>query len=483
MKTWWGGIFGSIALIAAVILFLMRVHVWAPTEHVVLSLEGSTSLGDELMPRLATAFLRDDMGAVETGLTLAGRDAKGHARLHVWGKVPGRSGLQVIEVYATGSAGAFECLASDSGTKSCDIGMSSRPINDADKASYPALKNLEDRGNEHVVALDAIAVIVYPQNPVRQLSVAQLRAIYKGEIRNWKDVGGGDAPIELFGRDNHSGTFEMFTEKVIGKDPGSSSEATVVPPEHQIADSRSIVNAVTNAPNAIGYVSSTMVEDAKALSISDGSGPAILPTELSIVTEDYPICRRLLLYDWDAPGSVMDAFVRYVVYKPGQTLIEETPFVELTPRIFRVSPPANAPVAYKKIASQYSRIGLSFHFSPEENNRASGNLDSLARVNILRLRTFLAQREQTGSDILLIGFADKEEGVVASKRLAQKEAEEIATSLRAIGVVVPSQNILSFGGDLPVASNDTPEGRRKNLRVEVWIPSAPNDADRPTGSN
>jgi phosphate transport system substrate-binding protein len=180
---------------------------------------------------------------------------------------------------------------------------------------------------------------------------------------------------------------------------------------------------------------------------------------------------------------VMDAFVRYVVYKPGQTLIEETPFVELTPRIFRVSPPANAPVAYKKIASQYSRIGLSFHFSPEENNRASGNLDSLARVNILRLRTFLAQREQTGSDILLIGFADKEEGVVASKRLAQKEAEEIATSLRAIGVVVPSQNILSFGGDLPVASNDTPEGRRKNLRVEVWIPSAPNDADRPTGSN
>ena len=147
-----------------------------------------------------------------------------------------------------------------------------------------------------------------------------------------------------------------------------------------------------------------MIRNAKALPISDGTGPAILPTELAIVTEDYPICRRLLLYDWDAPGSVMDAFVRYVVYKPGQTLVAETPFVELTPRIFRVSPPVNAPADYKEIASKYSRIGLSFHFSAEQTKDASSRLDSLARVNVLRLRTFLAQQDETGNDILLIGF-------------------------------------------------------------------------------
>ena len=165
----------------------------------------------------------------------------------------------------------------------------------------------------------------------------------------------------------------------------------------------------------------------------------------------------------------MDAFVRYVVYKPGQTLVAETPFVELTPRIFRVSPPGNAPADYKEIASKYSRIGLSFHFSPEQTKDASSRLDSLARVNVLRLRTFLAQRDETGGDILLIGFDDGQEGVLSSKHLAQQRAGEIATSLRAVGVIVPSENILNFGADLPVASNDTPEGRQRNRRVEVWV--------------
>ncbi len=270
-------------------------------------------------------------------------------------------------------------------------------------------------------------------------------------------------------RNRNSGTFEMFTEKIFGKSAIMNSAGLAIPAKRQIADSGLIVDAVMHSPNAIGYVSSPMIRDTKALAISDGSGPAILPTELSVVTEDYPICRRLFLYNWGAPGSMMEAFIRYAVYKPGQVLVEQTPFVELTPRIFSVSPPQNAPVAYKGIASKYSRIGLSFHFSTVQTNNVTSELDSLARVNVLRLRTFLAQHEQTGKNILLIGFADGEEGATSSKHVAQQRAEEIATSLRAVGVIVPSENILNFGADLPVASNETLEGRQKNRRVEVWI--------------
>src|SRR4051794_11095380 len=223
LRSGWAALAGLMILISAFFLFSIRDRLWASSEDVVLSLQGSTSLGDELMPKLAAAFLRDDMGAVETGLKVAGRDAKGHARLLVWGKVPGRNRLQVIEVYATGSGAAFECLAAESGAKSCDIGMSSRPINESDKASFPALQNLGDRGNEHVIALDAIAIIVNPRNPVTQLSLSQLRAIYKGEIGNWKEVGGEDAPIEPFGRDHNSGTFETFTEKIVDKDRANTA--------------------------------------------------------------------------------------------------------------------------------------------------------------------------------------------------------------------------------------------------------------------
>jgi phosphate transport system substrate-binding protein len=465
-------LFGSLTLFTSGAAFFFRHRIVLPSEHIVLSLQGSTSLGDELMPRLAAAFLRDEMGAEKTGFRVAGKDAKGHSYLHVWGKVPGRPGLQVIEIYPSGSSAAFECLASESGRNSCDIGMASRPINDLDKELYPALRSLGDRTTEHVVALDGIAIIVNPHNPVAQLSIPQLRAIYTGQITNWKDVGGNDAPIDLYGRDRNSGTFEMFTEKVIARDPISNTETSAIPPDHQIGDSGLIVESVIRSPNAIGYVSSPMIKEAKALAISDGSGPAFPPTELSIVTEDYPICRRLLLYDWDAPGSLMNAFVRYVVYKPGQTLVRQTPFVELTPKIFPVLPPQNAPAAYKDIASKYSRIGLSFHFSSEQVDTAMDSmnqLDNLARVNVLRLRTFLAQHGGTGDDILLVGFADEHEGGLASENLAHKRAESVATSLRAIGVIVPLQNVRDFGAELPVASNETPEGRRRNRRVEVWV--------------
>jgi phosphate transport system substrate-binding protein len=461
----------SLALILCCVAYWIRASAFDHSEHVVLRIQGSTSLGDDLVPELAQAFLRDDLNATDTGIRVVSRDSKGHRRLHVWAKVPGRNGLQVIEIYAGGSGTAFKCLAVDGGRDSCDIGMSSRPINDRDRQLYPALRNLGDHATEHVIALDGIAIVVNPSNPVSQLSIPQLRAVYTRQITNWRSVGGNDAPIELFERDRNSGTYEMFTEKVIERDP-QAAELDGIPADHQIGDSSLMVESIMHSPNSIGYVSSPMVNTAKALSISDGSGPAIQPTELSIVTEDYPICRRLLLYNWDAPGSLMNAFIRYTVYKPGQLLVEKTPFVELTTKVFNVSPPADSPAVYKRIAADFDRIGLSFHFSTEQTNAGEdpgSQLDNLAEVNVLRLRTFLAQHGGTGNDVLLIGFTDGTEKKEAEESLAHKRAESVATSLRAVGVTIPSENIRDFGAHLPVASNESIEGRRRNRRVEIWV--------------
>ena len=462
----------SLLVLIAAGVFWFRDSIFRPYEHIVLSIEGSTTLGDELMPKLAQAFLRDEMKAQDTGIRVAGKDGRGHSRVYVWGTIPGRSGRQVIEIYPAESSTAFQCLGASETEKRCDIGMASRPVNSHDQDMYPVLRNTSGRLAEHVIALDAIAVIVNPRNPVSELSIPQLRAIYSGQIKNWKEVGGLDAPIAFYGRDRDSGTFETFTEKVFGKEGPSDSNRPTVPAERQVADSSLIVDAVMRSQNAIGYVSSPMVRSAKAIAISDGSGPGLLPSGLSIVTEDYPICRRLILYDWDAPGSLRNAFVQYVVYKPGQTLVTQTPFVELTPKVFPAIPPANAPPGYKDLATKYSRIGLSFHFSSEQidpSGDASSQLDTLARVNVLRLRTFLSQEDRTGNDILLLGFGDGTETGVGGKNLAKMRAEIVATSLRAIGVVVPTENIRDFGADLPVASNQTTEGRRKNRRVEVWV--------------
>lgn len=465
----WKTLFAIIGVLLALVIasaVLLKNSPFLPPEHIVLSIQGSTTLGDELMPKLAEAFLRDEMKAQDTGIRVSEKDGRGHSRVYVWGTIPGRSGRQVIEIYPSESSTAFQCLGGESGRQRCDIGMASRPINSHDQDAYPVLRNLGGRLTEHVVALDAIAIIVNPRNPVSELSIPQLRAIYSGQITNWKAVGGRDAPVELYGRDRDSGTYEMFTEKVF-----SSGDASV-PSGRQMADSSLVVDAVTRSENAIGYVSSPMIRTAKAVAISDGSGPALLPTSLSIVTEEYPICRRLMLYDWDAPGSLRNAFVQYVVYKPGQRLVTQTPFVELTPKIFPASPPHNAPRAYKDMAAKYSRIGLSFHLSREQVDSsadAENQLDNLARVNVLRLRTFLSQNSRTGNDILLLGFADESESGSTGKNLARMRAQVVATSLRAVGIIVPSENIRDFGADVPVASNQTAEGRRKNRRVEVWL--------------
>ena len=350
VRNFWIPLSVAIFLVAGACLFFLRDRIFGQSENVVLTLKGSTALGDELIPKLAAVFLRDEMGAVQTGSRIMGKDAKGHTRLRVWGKVPGLAGLQVIEINATGSSAAFECLSVESGPNSCDIGMASRPITDLDKQIYPALRNLGNRGTENVVAIDGIAVIVNPANPVSQLSIPQLRAIYTGRITNWKEVGGNDAPIDLYGRDRDSGTFAVFIEKVIGEEAVRTPEISAVRADHQIGDSEIMVEAVMHSPNAIGYVSHPMVRGAKALPISDGSGPAVPATELTVITEEYPICRRLLLYHWAAPGSIVDAFVRYVVSKPGQELVVPSPLVELPPKVFPVIPPPNAPADYREIA-------------------------------------------------------------------------------------------------------------------------------------
>jgi phosphate transport system substrate-binding protein len=473
-KKLWIGAAVLLLLIGAGVFFL-RDSLFGASEQIVLAMHGSTSVGDELAPKMAEAFLREQLKATKTGSYVASKDSAGHSHVHVWGEVPGKSERQVIEIYATGSGDAFKCLATDSGPDHCDIGMSSRPFGPGDRKNYPSLGNLSSGSLEHVIALDGIAVIVNPGNAVDHLSIQQLRAIYTGQIGNWNQVGGADAPIELYGRDQKSGTGEMFAQMVVGKDAQGHPRSVVVPSDHQIEDSGAIVDAVMQSPNAIGYVSSPLARDAKALAISDGSSAALRPTELAIVTEDYPIGRRLYLYQLSSASAMAQSFIRYAMKPEGQDVVSQAHYVSLTPKVFPVEAseiPANAPPQYREIAERYSRLGLSFRFASGQStvgNNASSRLDNLAHDNVARLESFLSQHNAAGHDIVLIGYADNQPGSISNDVLAKSRALSVSNSLQTDDVVVPPDHIGSFGSELPVASNDQPEGRGRNRRVEVWV--------------
>lgn len=156
----------------------------------------------------------------------------------------------------------------------CDIGLSSRNLKDEEAA-----KGLEAT----VLALDGIAVIVNPNNPVKDLDVETIAKIYTGEITNWKDVGGNDGEIVLIGREANSGTRDGF-ESITG-----TAEACKY--RQELPSTGDVITTVANNPNAIGYASLASVKDSvKAVSVN-----GVVPTEDTIKDGSYEIQRPFVL--------------------------------------------------------------------------------------------------------------------------------------------------------------------------------------------
>ena len=155
----------------------------------------------------------------------------------------------------------------------CDIGLSSRALKDEEKASL----------TETIVALDGIAIIVNPANPVSDLSVEQIAQIYTGEITNWKDVGGDDLEISLIGREAGSGTRDGF-ETITG-----TKEACKY--NQELTSTGDVITTVAGNPNAIGYASLSAVKDSvKALTVG-----GVAPSEETVLDGTYPIQRPFVL--------------------------------------------------------------------------------------------------------------------------------------------------------------------------------------------
>ena len=173
----------------------------------------------------------------------------------------------------------------------------------------------------HVVAMDGVCVVVHPSNPVTQLSTSQIRDIYKGEITNWKEVGGPDSPIVAISRDTSSGTYETFHGLVMNKEEmGSKVEYVNSNPQ---AHSR-----VKTTIGAIGYVGIGFLDsNVKALKV-DG----IMPSRQTIVTGQYPVARPLFMFTNGYPklGSMTYKFCTFYLTETGQEIIEAKGFIPVT---------------------------------------------------------------------------------------------------------------------------------------------------------
>lgn len=197
-----------------------------------------------------------------------------------------------------------------------DFANASRGIKDEEVASAEA-RGIDPV--EHAVAIDGIAVVVNPTNGVDGLTMDELGRIFRGEITNWKDVGGKDAQIVLLSRDSSSGTYEYFKEEVVGEDAEYAASAKLLPSNQAIADE------VTANEAGIGYIGlGYLTDDVKVVAI-DGVKASIE----SAADGSYPISRFLYMYSNGEPTGVMAAYLEWILGTEGQRLVADEGFVPL----------------------------------------------------------------------------------------------------------------------------------------------------------
>lgn len=441
--------------VAAIVLGVLGAGIAGAGET--LRLKGSDTIGGKLTPELAEAF-RSEYGS-SVGF--------------------------VIE--ALGSSTAFVGLFDGS----ADLGASSRPINERETETA---RSLGVALREVVIAYDGVAVIVHPDNPVRELSVAQLSLLFSGKVRSWKGVGGPDRPVRLISRPSYSGTHAFFKEKALRRGNARGPEEFAASTEW-MEENGAIVSTVKADPNAVSYVGLGWVSSGvKALAIVARPGePPVPPSAESVRTGRYPLYRPLLMYAPPAPREQALQFLRFVFSEPGRRIVEANGFVPpdagapLPPFLATVQMPAPLRAVSQAVAEPMPVVG------PAESAPASRPDPSSAQVPANRsrpevvrvyfpfgamtlgaeamatLQGVAARLKAGGIDVVLVGHADARGLHEANHKVALARAHAVAAYLRSQGIDGRLFRVEGAGADTPVASNETPAGRAKNRRVDIEL--------------
>jgi phosphate binding protein len=378
----------------------------------VLTIKGSNTIGGSLGPAWAERFMRE------------------HPEVDVRIEALGSS---------TGFAGLFDGSAA--------IAAASRAINDSE---LEQARRLGLSVHEYVVGYDGIAVIVHPDNPVRRLTVPQLALIFSGAIDRWSDVRGADLAIVRLSRPSYSGTHGFFKEAVVQGPLADDTE--------WIEANEEILRRVAAEPGAISYVGFGWVDDrvrALAVAVLD-ERQAIAPEQTTLHDGSYPIYRPLLLYTATEPTGPARDLLDFVYSPEGRQLVASHGFVpaDLAPSL---APAPSGPDPSAPVPDDLVRVRFA---------SSSTDLRHDDRRDLMRLvRAVLDGHGR----LVITGHADSLGDPDANRRVSLARARAVASFVVAAGVPVDLISVEGIGSDRPIASNETPQGRWLNRRVDVHL--------------
>nr|WP_320050331.1 substrate-binding domain-containing protein [uncultured Desulfuromonas sp.] len=452
--SWWGGSESetrSVSVVAAEQSTAAVLEDPAAFEpQTILSLHGSNTIGAKLAPELAKKYLRK-LGANR----IWAKPGSEHDEQDIFGLVDGVDVLK-IAIQAHGSTTSFQGLEGET----CDIGMASRRIKDQEVVMLERFGDMRQAASEHVLAMDGIAVIVNPANQISALSMEQLAGLFSGQISDWGQIAasGLSGPVEVFARDEKSGTWDTFKNLILkARKLSLKDDAT------RIEDSRILTDQVVKKQNGIGFIGLPYIKPAKAIAVSEQGTAAVYPTPFTVATEDYPLARRLYLYSPALPDNDHTReFIEFSLSDLGQQVVDEVGFIKLTIEEQTVTLPESAPLDYAVATKGAQRLSVTFRFKS-----GSTDLDNRALRDLDRLVDFMHQGHNRYRSLMLFGFADNVGDAEVNQALSLERARQVASVLQSRGLIAKEVN--GLGEALPVADNASASGREKNRRVEVWI--------------
>ena len=434
-----------------------------------LTISGAATIGTVLMPALVEGF------ALRHGYGIERSDLSDQEVLYALSDSERRIGAFTIRSSDTDD-GFLDLLNEET-----DLVMAQREIRGAEllAARQAGLGDLNRPGRQRVLALDAVVPIVWPGNRVEQITMPQLAGLLTGQIANWQELGGPDAPIAVHMRSLSSGLGQSVQDKFLGPDQ-SIAEGVI-----QHDSDTELLRAVLDDPFAIGLASSSSVGSAVGLGIGGECGFALIASRRNAKTEDYPLTAPLFLYQ---PARRLPKLAReflaytaspqaqYVIRRAGFTdqLPEEVPITDQGDRFANAIARAGEEVSLPQLQEMVEtlrpmkRLTLSFRFAP-----GSIQLDAQSRSNIRLLAEALESGLYDGREVLLAGFSDGAGTAEVNREISARRAQAVERALLATMQTFDSARITlgttAFGEAMPMACDDSEWGRGVNRRVEVWV--------------
>ncbi|WP_075575313.1 substrate-binding domain-containing protein [Lysobacter antibioticus] len=415
-------------------------------------IHGSHTLAYALTPAVAESWLRD-IGY--TGI----RRSRPRAELTEIHAV--RDGLPlVVEIASSDSARGFADLVEGR----AQIAMMTRRPNAAELEAGWQLGDLASQDQEFAVALDGVAVVVARDHPLVRLDVTQLRRLFSGQARDWREFGAAAGEVHLHLLPAAGAVRDLMNERVMRGAAFGEAQLHV--------DAERLVAAVAADRNAIGLIpiGAHYGAGTRPLAIADG-GRAVAPTQTEILSEDYPLTRRLYFYGGQMMGALSRSFALYAMARSGQRAVARSGHVAMTLVPGRVRRTMLGPAEYRQLVADAVRLPLSLRFNfagGGESGVAASVYDSRTVRDLDRLRRFMQLPPNRGRRLLVVGFADASAGSsMAAMMMSNDRADLVAQELMTRGLRV--EQARGMGTALPLAAAGSPGARYRNERVEIWM--------------